>query len=197
MKLLSGGPRRRMNRAKRIRSTSAVCSAFLMLSACATPINISGQDLPPEQRSTLHARRGITIDRIGVEPTKGRLFVMAPGLYPLEFTSRIDLGSADRSMESVLSVLQCKIEVEFRPGEKVRLSGKIESGSFDPATGYSERGLHTEISLESSIEGRSSIIDTSTCQSWIDCGRVDKTRMMPISCTSTRDADLDSPDGTN
>ena len=189
MKLLIGGPLRRMVRETRRHSISAVFSGCLILTACATPINISGQDLPPEQQSTLHARRGITIHQIGAKPTDGRLFVLAPGLYPLEFTARMDLGSADRSMASVLNVLECKIEIEVRPGEKVRLSGKVKSGSFDPDTGYSEKGLHTEISLESSIEGRSSMIDTSECQSWIDCDYVDKTRMMPITCTSSSDVE--------
>jgi len=189
MKPLIGDARRHMSPAQRIHSISAAFSACLILTACATPINISGQDLPPEQQSTLHARRGITIHRIGAKPTEGRLFVLAPGLYPLEFTSRLDLGSADRSMASVLNVLECKTEIEFRAGEEVRLSGKIRTGSFDPITGYSDKGLHTEISLESSIEGRSSKIDTSECESWIDCDHVDRTRMMPMSCTSSRDVE--------
>lgn len=182
MKVSVGRPRARASARRRVGQIAMLLSSTMMLLSCSAPIIISGQELPPEQQSFLHARRGITIHRIGAEPTDGRLFVLAPGLYPIEFKSTLDLESADRSMASVLNVLECAIEIEFMPGEEVRLSGRVRTGSFDSSGGYSKKGFHTEISLQSSIEGRSSMIDTSGCESWIDCDHLDRTRMMPITC---------------
>ena len=182
MKLSMGRPHRRMHGSRIIGPIAILLSASLLALSCSTPIIISGQNLPPEQRSSLHSGRGITLTRIGVEPTHGRLFVLAPGLYPVELTSKQDLESVDRSMASVLSMMHCEIEIEFMPGEEVRLVGKVRTGSFDSVDRYSEKGFHTEISLQSSIDARSTMIDTSECESWIDCDHVDKTRMMPITC---------------
>jgi hypothetical protein len=164
-------------------------SSTLILISCAAPIIISGQDLPPEQQSLLRARRGINISRIGAEATDGRYFSLAPGSYSLQLTSKQDLGSADRSMASVLNILECEVEIEFLPGEEVQLSGRVRTGSFDQSGAYSQEGFHTEISLQSSIRDRSAMVDTSDCKSWIDCDHVDKSRMMPISCKSSRDAE--------
>jgi hypothetical protein len=162
---------------------SLLLFATLWLCSCsATPVVISGQDLAPQQQSQLRARRGIAIGRIGVEPTDGRLFALAPGHYPIAFRSTLDLAGADRSLASVRQVMECEIEIEFLPGENVQLSGKVRTGSVGQTGRYTEKGFHTEITLESSIEDRSTMIDTSECSTWIDCDHVDKTRMMPITC---------------
>ena len=175
---------------KRMGRIAFLLSTTLILISCtAAPIIISGQDLPPEQQSLLRARRGININRIGVEATDGRYFLLTPGSYSLELTSKQDLGSADRSLASVLNMLECEIEIELLPGEEVQLSGRVRTGSFDQSGAYSQNGFHTEISLQSSIEDRSIMVDTSLCESWIDCDHVDKSRMMPITCKSNRNAE--------
>jgi len=185
-----GRPPPRAFASKRMSQIAFLLSSTLILISCtAAPIIISGQDLPPEQRSILRARRGIKISRIGMEATDGRYFVLAPGSYSLELTSKQDLGSADRSLASVLNMLECEVEIEFLPGEDVQLSGRVRTGSFDQSGAYSQNGFHTEISLQSSIDDRSTMVDTSLCKSWIDCDHVDKSRMMPITCKPSRNAE--------
>jgi len=184
-----GRPSPRTFASKRMGRIAFLLSSTLILVSCAAPIIISGQDLPPEQQSLLRTRRGINISRIGAEATDGRYFVLAPGSYSVKLTSKQDLGSADRSIAGVLNVLKCEVEIEFLPGEEVQFSGKVRTGSFDESGTYSEKGFHTQISLQSSIGDRSFMVDTSICESWIDCDHVDKTRMMPITCKPTRNAE--------
>jgi len=128
----------RARASKRMGQIAFLLSSTLILISCAAaPIIISGQDLATEQQSLLRARRGIKISRIGMEATDGRYFVLAPGSYSLELTSKQDLGSAARSLASVLNILECEVEIEFLPGEEVQLSGRVRTGSFDQSGSFS------------------------------------------------------------
>ena len=152
------------------------------LVSCASPTLLSGGDLPPEEQSQLRARRGIKVLQIDEKSVNGRWLILKPGTYEIEFFSAQDAKSVNSALGGVVEELTCKVDVELLPGEAVSISSEMRRGGSRFSGGYSMFNFHTEVSIDSSIEGRSNDVDTSRCEGRMNCRKVDRTQVMPVGC---------------
>lgn len=162
---------------------ATIMSISLSLISCASPVFHSGEELSTEERSELRAGRGINFLRIDGDTVDGRWLIMKPGDYTLEFTSKRDVKAFNSALTGVVDELECTIKVEVLASEEVYLSSRLKTGPPRFSGGYSTSSFHTEVALDSSVEGRSRSIDTSRCAHRIDCRKVDRTRVMPPNCS--------------
>lgn len=160
-----------------------ILSIAMGLTSCASPFFLSGEGLSSEERAEFRAGRRIKFVQIDGHTVDGRWLVMKPGIYSVGFTSKRDVKTVNSALEGVVGELECKIKLEVRAGEEVYMSSRLKIGRPRFSGGYSMSGFHTEITLESSIEGRSRIVDTGQCVHRIDCRKVDRSRVMPTNCS--------------
>lgn len=152
------------------------------LASCASPVFLSGEGLPEEERSEFQAGHGIEFVRVDGDEVGARWLIMEPGTYTIEFKSKRDVKTVNVALEGVVDELECTIKVEVLAGEDVYVSSRLKTGSSRFSGGYSTSGFHTEASISSSLEGRSRSVDTSQCDHRIDCRKVNRSRAMPPNC---------------
>ena len=165
--------------AKRI---ALALSIAMGLISCASAVLLSGEDLVPQRRSEFRALTGIAFLRSDYEKVDGRWFIVKPGRHSIELISRRDSKVINPALEGMIKELTCAIEVDVRPGERIQISSRLRKGKPRFSKGFSSSSFHTEISLESSVEGRSGFVDTTKCMSRTDCKKVDRMRVFARSC---------------
>ncbi len=154
----------------------------LGLLSCASRTILSGADLTPEEQAQLRGRRGIKFLEIDGQSVSGRWLVLAPGTYDIEYFSAQDAGDVVSALGGVVEELTCDLDLELLPGEEVYVASKMKKGPPRFSGGYSRFGFHTEVTIASSIGGRSSEVDTSRCERRINCRKVDRKQVTPTGC---------------
>jgi hypothetical protein len=159
----------------RIKSLLLIVLFSAVSVACAKPVIVSGQDLPPDKQATLSSGSGITINEIDEIPLDGRRFILAPGTYSIDVTSKRDLKDSNLMFKGVISQLDCKIEVELKPGEELMISSRIRTGKTTYSGGNPLVGYSTEITASSSLgDDRSQSVPAISCNRTTDCSKLDR-----------------------
>ena len=159
---------------------SSLAFSFILATvqlSCSGPVIVSGADLPPEQRAEVSTRSGVRIHRIDGVDVKGRNFILAPGTHEIELVSKRDLKKVNTALTGIVDELECTADIDLLPGENLSLSSRLrrEKGRF--RGGFDLSGFHTEIRLESSIEGEIRLLDTDECVQRFDCSKLDSSQL--------------------
>jgi len=150
---------------------------------CASPVVLSGGDLPPNEQGHLRAGRGVDLLGVNGNPTNERWLIVEPGRYSVHVLSELDAESVNISMAGIIDTTECRdVKINVAPGEEIFVSSRMKTGPSKFSGGYSQFGFHNEISIKSSIEGRDRLVNTSKCDNRYDCSRANRKYVVVKSC---------------
>ncbi len=160
-----------------------VLSAFAAVQiSCSTPVILSGADLPAEGRAEIRAGAGVRIHSVDGMEVQGRRFELAPGTYSIELSSKRDVRKVNPLLAGVIAELECKIDLDLLPGEKVFVSSRLRRKKTRPRAGHDFSGFHSEVRLDSSIEGGSRLLESEECVGRLDCRKLDRLQVVGMGC---------------
>ena len=159
-----------------------VSAASTFLISCAAPVILSGADLPPGERAEIRAGTGIRIRKVEGAEVEGRRFELAPGSYSIELSSKRDVKKVEPVLAGVIAELECKVDLDLQPGEKVFVSARLRRDKARLRGGYEFSGFRSEVRLDSSVEGQSRILESDECVGHLDCRKLDRLQVVGMDC---------------
>jgi hypothetical protein len=153
--------------------------ASLVSLSCAKPVVFSGGDLPENQRAVFAGGSGIEVHHIDGVEVDGRLFILAPGTYAIQFASTLDMKKANPMLKGILNIADCKTEIQLDPGEELVLSSRLKMKSDAILLSNIE---HTIKLKSSSNDEHSRTLGHGECVETINCDRADRLQLVAAGC---------------